>query len=107
TTNCDVLAELNTGLTDDISNGNNGTVLRASANIHFWYGLVTNYTFDTQKNWSFNVGTDLRFYEGDHFQQLIDLLGAKGRRAGSADYNVNRSTRSEERRVGKASCYTG
>ncbi|MBD1431336.1 TonB-dependent receptor [Sphingobacterium sp. DN00404] len=90
TTNWDALAELNAGLPGGISNGNNGTVLRASANNHFWYGLVTNYTFDTQKNWSFNVGTDLRFYEGDHFQQLINLLGTNGRRAGSADYNVNR-----------------
>lgn len=90
TTNWDVLAELNGALDGGISNGNNGTVLRASVNNHFWYGLVTNYNFDTKKYWTFNVGADLRFYEGDHYQQLVNLLGAQGRRAGSSDGNVNR-----------------
>ncbi|GAA4148435.1 TonB-dependent receptor [Sphingobacterium kyonggiense] len=83
TTNWDVLAELNSKLKDGISAGNSGSTLRASVNNHFWYGLVSNYNFDTQNNWSFNVGMDLRFYEGNHFQQLVNLLGAKGRVAES------------------------
>lgn len=80
-TNWDVLAADNATLPGGISNNYDGTVLRASANNHFWYGLVSNYTFDPQNNWTFNVGTDLRFYQGDHFQQLINLLGANGRQA--------------------------
>ncbi|GGH17094.1 TonB-dependent receptor [Sphingobacterium alkalisoli] len=86
-TNWDALASLNEQLPNGISNGNNGSVLRASANNHFWYGLVSNYNFDTKKYWTFNVGADLRFYKGDHFQQLINLLGAEGRLA----ENENRS----------------
>ncbi|MFD1770269.1 TonB-dependent receptor [Sphingobacterium suaedae] len=88
TTNWDVLAERNGQLENGISNGNNGSVLRASANNHFWYGLVSNFNFDTKKYWTFNVGADLRFYQGDHFQQLINLLGAQGRLA----ENKNRTT---------------
>lgn len=87
TTNWDVLADDNASLADGISSGFNGSLLRASANNHFWYGLVTNYQFDTQQNWTFNVGADLRFYEGDHFQQLINLLGAQGR---ATETNQNR-----------------
>ncbi|NGM66986.1 TonB-dependent receptor [Sphingobacterium sp. SGR-19] len=78
-TNWDVLAQANAGLPNGLSEGYNGSVLRASVNNHLWYGMVANYNFDTQKYWSFNVGTDLRFYTGDHYQQLVNLLGANGR----------------------------
>lgn len=92
TTNWDALAALNAQQPGGISIGNNGTVLRASVNNHAWYGLVSNYMFDTKENWTFNAGIDLRMYSGDHYQQLVNLLGANGRQAGSADLegNVNR-----------------
>ena len=45
----DVIAAKNQELKDGISNGNNGTVLASSVNNHFWYGGVSNLTFDTKK----------------------------------------------------------
>jgi len=69
----------NPTITDGISSGYNGTLMRSSVNNHAWYGMVTNYEYDTQKNFTFNVGADVRFYQGDHFRQLVDLLGLKGR----------------------------
>ena len=78
-TNWDVLAALNAQLPGGVSDGNNGTMLRTSVNNHFWYGGVTNLNFDTKTGWNFNVGADVRFYQGDHFQQLNNLLGAKER----------------------------
>ena len=90
TTNWDALAALNEAQPGGISAGNNGTVLRASVNNHAWYGLVSNYMFDTKTNWTFNAGVDLRMYSGDHYQQLVNRLGATARQAGSAEGNVNR-----------------
>lgn len=55
-----------------------GTGIRSSVNNHQWYGIVTNYGFDNKKNFSFNAGADFRFYKGDHFRQLVDLMGLKG-----------------------------
>ena len=60
-TNWDVLAAENAALPGGISSNYDGTILRASANNHLWYGLVSNYTFEPQNNWTFNIGTDLRF----------------------------------------------
>lgn len=51
---------------------------RSSVNNHFWYGAVTNFNFDTKTNWIFNLGADVRFYKGDHFQQMVDLYGLNG-----------------------------
>src|SRR5690606_2419333 len=79
TTNWDALAAINAAQPNKISSGNNGSALRASVNNHFWYGLVSNYNFEANENFSFNLGADLRFYKGDHFQQLINLLGSEGR----------------------------
>ena len=93
--NWDLIASNNEGLKDGISNGNNSTVLASSVNNHFWYGGVSNLTFDTKKGFVFNVGTDLRFYQGEHYQQLNNLLGAKGRVSTNAqrdkNYTVNKT----------------
>ncbi len=84
TINYDLLAEINSQLPGGFSDGNNGTVLRASMNNHLWYGGVTNFNYDTKTGWAFNVGADVRFYQGDHFQQLVNNLGANGRIANNA-----------------------
>ncbi|TGN27318.1 TonB-dependent receptor [Empedobacter tilapiae] len=70
----------NATLKGGISDGyRNGTVLASSVNNHFWYGGVSNFTYDTKKGLTFNAGTDIRFYTGEHYQQLNDLLGARAR----------------------------
>ena len=55
-----------------------GYIRRGSMNNHSWYGIVSNFNTDLNENLSFNVGTDLRYYEGDHFRQIIDLYGLDG-----------------------------
>ncbi len=74
-----IVNEYNPSVEGGLSKGYDGALLRASVNNHAWYGAVTNYSFDTQTGWTFNVGGDLRWYTGDHFRQLTDLLGLNGR----------------------------
>jgi len=57
-----------------ISNG----AIRSSVNNHFWYGTVTNFNYDTKTGWNFNLGADIRFYKGKHFQQMTNLFGLNG-----------------------------
>lgn len=73
-----IAKEYNASISGGYGAGYNGTAIRSSANNHQWYGLVTNYSYDDKKNWSFNAGADFRFYRGDHFRQLVNLLGLKG-----------------------------
>ncbi|WP_299112619.1 carboxypeptidase-like regulatory domain-containing protein [uncultured Winogradskyella sp.] len=55
-----------------------GYIRRASMNNHAWYGIVSNFNHEFTENLSFNVGTDLRYYKGDHFRQIVDLYGLEG-----------------------------
>lgn len=52
-----------------------GYIRRASMNNHAWYGIVSNFNNTVSENFSFNVGTDLRYYVGDHFRQVANLYG--------------------------------
>lgn len=54
------------------------SAIRASVNNHFWYGAVTNLNYNINEYFTFNVGADLRFYKGDHFRQVTNLLGLNG-----------------------------
>lgn len=55
-----------------------GYIRRSSVNNHAWYGIVSNFNTKFTENLSFNVGTDLRYYQGDHFRQIHDLHGLEG-----------------------------
>ena len=52
-----------------------GNAIRTSVNNHFWYGGVTNVNYDTKTGWNFNLGADIRFYHGNHFQQMNKMFG--------------------------------
>jgi iron complex outermembrane recepter protein len=52
-----------------------GAAIRTSVNNHFWYGGVTNFNYDTKTGWNFNLGADIRFYHGNHFQQMNKMFG--------------------------------
>lgn len=56
-------------------NRNNNYVIRASMNNHAWYGLVTNFKKELNKNLNLNFGLDLRTYNGDHYRQVSNFLG--------------------------------
>jgi iron complex outermembrane receptor protein len=61
---------------ENIAAGVNGseTILRNSANNHFWTGLLSHarWTMD----WlTLSGGIDLRYYLGEHYREVADLLG--------------------------------
>jgi hypothetical protein len=62
---------------ENIANGNGGStaIIRASRNDHNWYGLLSNLQHDLNENFSFSGGIDLRYYKGEHFREVIDLMG--------------------------------
>ncbi|MCB0807600.1 MAG: TonB-dependent receptor [Bacteroidales bacterium] len=74
-----IVNEYNPSIEGGISSGYDGTVLRSSVNNHAWYGLVTNFEIEATENLTVNIGADVRMYRGDHFRQLVDLLGLSGR----------------------------
>ena len=58
--------------------GGNGDeyVLRASVNNHSWYGAVATYENQITDQINFSIGGDVRNYNGTHFRQVANLLGA-------------------------------
>mgnify|MGYP003333508412 CR=1 FL=1 len=52
-----------------------GLVRRASMNNHFWTGLRSTLTADLSSNLVLTSGLDLRYYKGEHFRRLENLLG--------------------------------
>ena len=73
--------EQNNITTADNGIGNYGlgsVVRRMSVNNHNWYGFLTNLETVVTDNWTFNIGADTRFYSGNHWYQMNDLLGLQG-----------------------------
>lgn len=64
--------------------GESNYAIRSSVNNHAWYGVVSNFGHKFNDNLTFNLGLDLRSYQGDHFRQLTNLMGGS--------YLVDRTT---------------
>ena len=62
-----------------------GYIRRGSMNNHQWYGLISNLNHDFSENLTANFGVDVRFYQGDHFRQIVDLYGLSGWTNDSSD----------------------
>jgi len=56
----------------------NGISRRASMNSHNWYGSIINFNHEINENFTFDVGLDLRTYEGLHYRVVNSDLGADG-----------------------------
>lgn len=56
-------------------------VLTASVNNHFWVGLLSQFDYELNEFWDISGGIDYRYYKGEHYTELVDLLGG--------DYWVN------------------
>ena len=52
-------------------------IRRASVNNHSWKGAVLNYERELNDDLTFSLGADLRTYTGDHFRQVVNLLGSE------------------------------
>jgi iron complex outermembrane recepter protein len=50
--------------------------LRASRNDHTWYGALSTYQKSLSSTFDLLAGLDLRYYKGEHFTEVTDLLGA-------------------------------
>jgi len=57
--------------------GRSTFILRSSANNHYWYGLLSTFTWEINGNWTLSGGVDLRTYRGEHYREVYDLLGGE------------------------------
>ncbi len=53
------------------------TYLRASRNNHNWYGLLSTLSTEVASDFEFSGGVDFRYYKGEHFTEVTDLLGGQ------------------------------
>ena len=58
--------------------GLSNTIIRASINNHFWYGLLSTAKYDINESFTLSGGVDGRSYRGDHYREVYDLLGGSG-----------------------------
>jgi len=56
-------------------------ILSASVNNHFWIGGLSQFDYKMNDNWNIAGGLDYRYYKGEHYNEVLDLLGG--------DYFVN------------------
>jgi iron complex outermembrane receptor protein len=49
--------------------------MRILINEHFWYGLLSTFSYQYSPTWSFSGGIDLRSYTGRHWEEIYDLMG--------------------------------
>lgn len=63
--------------------GLSNTIIRSSVNNHFWTGLLSTLQFNINPSLTFSGGIDGRYYRGDHYREVYDLLGGTGFRFGN------------------------
>lgn len=49
--------------------------LLSSINNHFWYGALSTTNYQMNDLFTFSGGIDLRYYKGEHYREVYDLLG--------------------------------
>ena len=69
--------------------GDGERIIKSSVNSHNWYGIVSNYSSELNDNLSYNVGFDVRMYNGIHFRTPTNLLGLDSYRGISSTYGYN------------------
>jgi iron complex outermembrane recepter protein len=72
---------------DPLSKGRSSGILRSSVNNHYWYGLLSTFTWEFTQEWTFSGGIDARTYRGEHYGEIYDLLGG--------DYFLNNSNKNK------------
>ena len=73
----DTIAALNAKASFGKPAGKSNRILRSSFNNHFWYGVLSTVKYDIDKNFTFSGGLDARYYRGDHYREVYDLLGGE------------------------------
>ncbi len=52
------------------------TIIRNSVNQHFWYGYLGTAEYHLSDMYKLTFGADLRYYRGEHWREVRNLLGA-------------------------------
>ncbi len=60
---------------NEASQNGSQMAMSKSINNHNWYGLLSTFTSSLTKEINYYVGLDLRYYVGQHTNELIDLYG--------------------------------
>lgn len=71
----DTIALLNAKAAFGKPAGRSNRILRSSFNNHFWYGLLSTVKYDLNKIITLSGGIDARYYRGDHYREVYNLLG--------------------------------
>ena len=58
--------------------GYSNNFIRSNNNDHFWYGLLSSVNYKLTPELTFSGGIDARYYKGDHYGTVYDLLGGTG-----------------------------
>jgi outer membrane cobalamin receptor len=52
-----------------------GNYLKSSINNHYWYGGLSTLNYQLSEEISLSGGFDMRYYKGQHYREIYDLLG--------------------------------
>tara|TARA_B100000427_G_scaffold193822_1_gene161086 strand:+ start:110 stop:2869 length:2760 start_codon:yes stop_codon:yes gene_type:complete len=52
-----------------------GSYIKSSINNHSWYGALTTLNYQPNNEVSISGGIDMRYYKGEHYREIYDLLG--------------------------------
>lgn len=50
-------------------------IISAAVNNHFWIGGLSQFDYKRSDKWNFAGGLDYRYYKGEHYYEIVDLLG--------------------------------
>jgi len=64
---------------ENIANGEFGStaILRASINNHQWTGALSSANYELNEDINVLAGLDFRYYKGEHYREVTDLLGGQ------------------------------
>lgn len=62
-------------------------ILAAAVNNHFWVGAISQVDYKINNDWKFTGGLDYRWYQGEHYYEIRNLLGG--------DYYIDQSNRND------------
>lgn len=52
-----------------------GSYIKSSVNNHYWYGGLSTLNYQATDKLSLSGGLDMRYYKGEHYSEVYDLLG--------------------------------
>ena len=69
----------------------NNSYIKSSINNHYWYGALSTLNYEINDEMIVSGGVDMRYYKGEHYTEIYDLLGGDYATYESDDYLLNNS----------------